>query len=56
MAAQMKRMKCDFMVHGCRSSFHGWAAETGVASDLAEQCLALAGRRPPLCRRLSSLA
>jgi hypothetical protein len=40
MAAQMKRMKCDFMVHGCRSSFRDWAAETGVAFEVAEQCLA----------------
>ena len=34
MAAQMKRMKCDFMVHGCRSSFRDWAAETGVEFDV----------------------
>jgi hypothetical protein len=40
MAAQMKRMKCDFMVHGCRSSFRDWATETGVAFDVAEQCRA----------------
>jgi hypothetical protein len=42
MVAQMKRMKCDFMVHGCRSSFRDWATETGVAFDVAEQCLARA--------------
>jgi hypothetical protein len=37
MPAQMKRMKC---VHGCRSSFRDRAAETGVAFDVAEECLA----------------
>jgi hypothetical protein len=36
MAAQMKRMECDFMVHGCRSSFRDWVAETGVAFEVAE--------------------
>ena len=30
----------DFMVHGGRGSFHDWAAETGVAFEVAEQCLA----------------
>jgi integrase len=40
MAAQTKRMKCDFTVHGFRSSFRDWAAEQGVEFSVAEQCLA----------------
>ena len=30
----------DFTVHGVRSSFRDWAAETGVARDVAEAALA----------------
>ena len=33
-------MGVDVTVHGFRSSFRDWAAETGVEFSVAEQCLA----------------
>ena len=36
----LKRMKVNATTHGMRSSFRDWAAETGVAFEVAEQCLA----------------
>ena len=36
----MKRAKVPGTVHGFRSSFRDWCAETGVAREVAEACLA----------------
>jgi integrase len=41
MSTMMRRLGAgEFTVHGFRSSFRDWAAETGVAFETAEQCLA----------------
>jgi integrase len=40
MAMMLRRLDTPVTVHGMRSSFRDWAAETGVAFDVAEQCLA----------------
>ena len=36
----MRRMGVAVTVHGMRSSFRDWAAETGVVFEVAEACLA----------------
>ena len=39
--ALLRRMdRCDLTAHGFRSTFRGWAAETGQPADLAEAALA----------------
>jgi integrase len=40
MAMMLRRLGVPFTTHGFRSSFRDWAAETGVAFEVAEQCLA----------------
>ena len=40
MSMLMRRMGVAVTVHGMRSAFRDWAAETGVAFEVAEQCLA----------------
>jgi integrase len=40
MAMLLRRMGIDVTVHGMRSSFRMWAADTGVPFDLAEAALA----------------
>ena len=40
MAMMLRRLKTPVTVHGFRSSFRDWAAEQGVAFDLAEASLA----------------
>ena len=35
-----RRLDAIITVHGFRSSFRGWAAETGVEFSVAEHCLA----------------
>lgn len=40
LAALLKRMKVDVTVHGFRSSFRDWCAESGVSRELAERALA----------------
>ena len=40
MAMMLRRLGETATVHGFRSSFRDWAAETGVAFEVAEQCLA----------------
>lgn len=40
LGAVLKRMKIDVTVHGFRSSFRDWCAETGVSRELAERALA----------------
>jgi integrase len=41
MANVLRRMGCDFTVHGCRSSFRDWAAEaTAFPHEVAEMALA----------------
>ena len=36
----LRRLDATITVHGFRSSFRDWAAETGVEFSVAEQCLA----------------
>ncbi len=41
MTVLLRRMqRCDLTVHGFRSSFRDWCAETGKANDIAEAALA----------------
>ena len=40
MQRMMRRVAGDAVPHGWRSTFRNWAAETGVAFDVAEVCLA----------------
>jgi integrase len=40
MSMLLHRLDATITVHGFRSSFRDWAAETGVEFSVAEQCLA----------------
>lgn len=40
MAMLLRRMNIDATVHGMRAAFRMWAADQGVAFEVAEQCLA----------------
>lgn len=40
LTAALRRREVPYTVHGFRSSFRDWCAETGVSRELAERCLA----------------
>jgi integrase len=40
MSMLLRRLDATITVHGFRSSFRDWAAETGAEFSVAEQCLA----------------
>jgi hypothetical protein len=42
MSVLLRRLGATITVHGFRSSFRDWAAETGLEYSVAEQCLAQA--------------
>ena len=42
----LAKLRIDAVPHGFRSSFRTWAAESGVATDVAEKCLAHATSDP----------
>jgi hypothetical protein len=54
MSMLLRRLDVPITVHGFGSSFLDWAAEQGVAFEVAEQCLARA--TGDAVRRLTSYA
>lgn len=43
-ARVFRELKVNVVPHGCRSSFRDWCADTGVAQEVAEACIAHAPR------------